>query len=56
MMLSLGGWRMYHEAVCSPGLPWDCEKKCVLWRMWDSQNRRDEGKPQATYASLERRG
>lgn len=41
MWLAIGGWRMYHEASCSPGLPWDCEKRCVLWRLWDQQNRQD---------------
>ena len=55
MMLNTAEWRRYHEFVCSPGLPWDCEKRCALWRRFDFQKRANEGR-YATYATLERRG
>ena len=56
MLLSTEGWRRYHELVCSPGLPWDCEKKCVLWQRFDWQRRQSEGKGYATYMDIERKG
>jgi hypothetical protein len=55
-MLSTSGWRMYHEFVCSPGLPWDCEKKCVLWKRFDFHRREAAKWPDApTYGTVERR-
>jgi hypothetical protein len=53
-MMNERQWRTYHEFVCSEGLPWDCEKRCILWRHFDQQRRYSEGKPVPTYHDLRR--
>ena len=54
MLMNTSGWRAYHEAVCSPGLPWDCAKHCILWKMFQFQRQRVVQGEEATYSGLTR--